>query len=293
MQIGLLSIGLAALTAIPSVFAQQSYNFFIFDYPGAVATNINGVDSSGNVVGHASVLQQGSFHGVGFLRLASGKVVALTDPNAVQSTYANGISDTSAIIGGYTNGSNQGYGFFVSKATGYLTVNKGPNTELTGISTNGLIVGRYTNGNITGFVQTAARQFEVLPNLNGLPVQPLGINSANVIVGNDASSALIGVQTDGFILEPGGAYQVVDYPGAFITRLVGINDAGAVVGSYTQSVNGIAVGGGFVYTQGEFTDFSYQGNTTYPNGINADGVIVGTYYDNKSGEHGFIATPVQ
>jgi hypothetical protein len=293
MQTRFFQIALVAIGSIGSASAQQSYTFTTFDYPAAAVTNINAIDSSGNVVGHATLSQNGSLHGVGFLRLASGKVVTLTDPKSVQSTYANGISDTGAIVGGYTNGNNQGYGFYLSKTTGYLTVNKGTNTELTGISTNGLIVGRYTSGNIMGFVQTAAGKFQVLPDLNGLPVEPLGINSSDVIVGGDEVSILAGITTDGFILEPGGTYQIVDYPGAFITTLNGINNTGVAVGTYTKSVNGMAEGGGFIYSQGVFTDFSYQGSTTYPNGINADGAIVGTYYDANSRAHGFIATPMK
>jgi hypothetical protein len=284
-------IALLAVAWSTCAFAQQSYTFVTFDYPSAIATYINAIDTNGNVVGKASIFQQGTLHGVGFVRSPSGQVVTLTDPNAVQSTFANGIGDTGGIVGGYTDGHNDGFGFYVSKGSGYVTVNKGTNTELTGISTNGLIVGRYTSGNITGFWQGGSR-FHVLPNLNGFPVQPLGINAFGVIVGGDEASVLTGIQTDGFILE-GVTYQTIDYPGAFITTINGINNSGVTVGTYTTSVNGSAEGGGFVYSRGAgFSGFSYQGNTTYPSGINGNGIVAGTYYDANSHAHGFIATPV-
>src|SRR5450432_3778542 len=104
-------LSLVALLAVAwstSAFAQQSYTFTTFDYPSAIATYINAIDSSGNVIGKTSIFEQGTLHGVGFVRSPSGQVVTLTDPNSVQSTFANGVSDTGLVVGGYTDGNNHG-----------------------------------------------------------------------------------------------------------------------------------------------------------------------------------------
>jgi Bacterial Ig-like domain len=76
-------------------------------------------------------------------------------------------------------------------------------------------------------------------------------------------------------------YTAFDAPSG-ATQALGINDAGAVVGT------SIADGSGFLFADGKFTTINFPGATaTRPSDINDSGVITGEY-DNSSGTHGFV-----
>ena len=51
---------------------------------------------------------------------------------------------------------------------------------------------------------------------------------------------------------------------------------------------------GFVYSNGQFSDVDYPGAiSTQAFGVNASGIVSGTYLDAGFESHGFIATPVK
>jgi uncharacterized membrane protein len=70
-------------------------------------------------------------------------------------------------------------------------------------------------------------------------------------------------------------FETIDYPGAGVTELWGLNDAGYIVGTYRTP--SFEPGGGFVRApDGTFTTLSYPGaRFTYPFGVNNLGQIVG------------------
>jgi probable HAF family extracellular repeat protein len=81
-------------------------------------------------------------------------------------------------------------------------------------------------------------------------------------------------------------YQTLDYPAAKATYPNSINNAGAIVGTYTDTNN---VGHGFYYYQGKFSPINFpQAVGTLANGINNKGIIVGLFEDTSSTYHGFI-----
>ena len=84
-------------------------------------------------------------------------------------------------------------------------------------------------------------------------------------------------------LDSGGTFTQIDAPGATITTFAnGINDAGQIVGGFS---NGYAHG--FLDSGGTFTQIDAPGTDTIANGINDAGQIVGYFY-NGTGEHGFL-----
>ena len=87
-----------------------------------------------------------------------------------------------------------------------------------------------------------------------------------------------------------GAFVTVDVPGAAVTRAMGINADGAVVGDFTDSAGKQH---GFLLRGGTFTTIDYPGAAkTQAKGINSQGDIVGARFDDTSGapsaEHGFL-----
>jgi hypothetical protein len=113
-------------------------------------------------------------------------------------------------------------------------------------------------------------------------INPSSINNHNVIVGSYASPDA----PHGFMYSK-GQLTTIDYPGAEITELTGINDNGDIVGFYVPPDNPSEVHG-ILLRAGVFTNIDFPGSTfTEPLGINAMGTIVGTYAD-AAGFHGFI-----
>jgi uncharacterized membrane protein len=72
-------------------------------------------------------------------------------------------------------------------------------------------------------------------------------------------------------------FTTIDFPGAFSTEALGINDSGQVVGAYNENLPGA---GGFLLSGGNFTTVNFPGpgiQETFAEGINDRGQVVGGY----------------
>ncbi len=70
-------------------------------------------------------------------------------------------------------------------------------------------------------------------------------------------------------------YTTIDYPGAAITNVTGINSSGVMVGDYSDATYN-SPSHGFIYSNGVFTSFDYPGGeSTITGAINDSGVIAG------------------
>ena len=79
---------------------------------------------------------------------------------------------------------------------------------------------------------------------------------------------------------------LIEFPNAFATIAVGINDHSQIVGLYLDQSNIIH---GFVYDREHYTQLDYPGALeTDLNGINNAGQISGTYFDAAGLPHGFV-----
>ena len=96
-----------------------------------------------------------------------------------------------------------------------------------------------------------------------------------------------GVLSRGFVRDPNGVIAIFDAPGAISTEPLGINDSGAIMGTYLDSGFG---GHGFLRDPGGvITTFDLGGL-----GFNNSGVIVGSYWTPIPGgsiSHGFVRDP--
>src|SRR5208337_3958219 len=100
-----------------------------------------------------------------------------------------------------------------------------------------------------------------------------------------AAAALIAVPAGGRALAGGYAFTTLSDPsGTFGTVANGINDAGTVVGTYTDATSNY----GFTESGGSYANFNVPGATsTSAQGINAAGTVVGYYGTSTGGVDGF------
>ena len=241
-----------------------------------------GIDTAGDVVG-VYIDSNNAYHG--FVReVSTGTITDFDDPNAPtatpsRGTFPSGINDNGQIVGNYTTGSYDTlslyHGFLYSIANGTFTEIDEPNA---------------------GTENAASYQKE--------GTIPVAINASGVVTGYYVDSS---GKRHGFIYSA-GSYASIDAPGATTntgkgggftgTLPFGIDSAGDVVGSYTDSSG---VRHGFILPAGSTTPTSFDApgaNTTsqsvnfggtFPTSIDPTGTYVtGIYTDSSGLGHGFV-----
>jgi uncharacterized membrane protein len=280
-------LGVAALAFFGTVCAAQvaksatAPNGFLYDngiyttlsVPSAPQTEAMGINNAGQIVG---VYLWGDAQ-QGFL-YSGGSYTPLS-----ANTIATGINDRGQIVGYYPAVPDQptsgGPGFLYSGGT--YTPIAVPGAQITtahGINNLDQIVG---SSNLGAFVYSGG-SYTILPNRPG-DFGPWGINDRGQIVGFGSVAAHDGRFVG--LLYSGGTYTPIAVPGAYNTFAFGINNAGQIVGRDDGPSCQAAVGSpiaecGFVYDSNTLTFLSliYPGNdTTYANGINDRGQIVGSF----------------
>jgi len=240
---------------IPAVFSfgpldAASLNFVTFDYPGSTGTELAGINDGGQIIGSFSTA---STYGQGFIRNADGSLIPIVLPYQSIDSPPGGINASGQVVGAFFNP-----GTFFSP--GYLRSTAGTYSIITD---------------------------PINPNNSGAGA----INDAGQMVGTyvDPVNSLV----HGF-LDNGGTFTTIDDPnmaansfGEEYTELSGINNAGQIVGIYSDAVGSH----GFLRSPaGGFTTIDAPGanpGTTSVTGLNNLGMIVGSFTDN-SGIHSFI-----
>jgi hypothetical protein len=230
----------------------------------------------------------------------------------VDGPATSGINNAGQIVGTYYNPAGSGHGYLDSGGvfTGFddpfasnplATFNGG--TQVNGINNTGEIVGEYRGGGsgfgINGFVQvpfvSANGGFITIddPSSNQGYTEANGINDAGQVVGDYGVSIPDPeggneLQINGFLLN-GAVFTTIDDPLGFSTTLTGINNAGIIVGFYTDA-SGISHG--FVDNGGVFLTIDDPLGTggTEVEGINNNDQVVGFYIDGNGQVHGFLDT---
>jgi hypothetical protein len=118
------------------------------------------------------------------------------------------------------------------------------------------------------------------------------INASGTIIG-DFTAVKNGSIVSGWMLS-GGAFSVLQFPDSSFTRPVSINDAGDVVGYYSDKKS--SKNHGFLLTGGRWTTIDVpDSDQTIVSGIDASGALLGSFcdygkscYENDSGAGTFI-----
>ena len=124
----------------------------------------------------------------------------------------------------------------------------------------------------------------------GVNTQPRGINDGRLIVGYSIDASNV---TTGFVRAADGTFSTYTAPGdnQNFTRLLGVNNAGTMVGDFLtkDSVTQVLTFHGYMLNGGTFTQYDYGGPvSTALSGINNLGHLVGTQGSNVQANQGFI-----
>ena len=216
-------------------------------------------------------------------------------PGSAQ-TEVTGLNDTGVSVGIFANSSGAHFGFYLQNG-GYHKVrfptgnnSNPPFNELLGINNGGLAVGDFTDAG--GF--THAYRYSIVTHRffrinvrNSANVTATAINGGGTIVGFFINAR---GQTVAFLRHPNGTLATLSKGGADLTQAFGISGTGLVVGTYTVG----SLTYGFTWRPGQtphtVSDPSGVG-TTFINGVNKAGDLVGFYTDSRGRVNGLLATP--
>jgi hypothetical protein len=215
------------------------------NFPGSVQTQVVGINNHGATVGFYSPTNNGSDANYGFWNRTSGTFGAVFDPNAISNSTPAvnqllGINDHAVAAGFYNDADGNSHGYTYNLNTGKFknVVDNNVTTAsltATAIDNAGDVAGFYVNGtgrdngflDIGGVFQTIR-----VPNFGN--TQILGINANGTeLVGQAFGNAGF---TTGFVYDIATQKStlVQDPNGRGATVVNGINDAGDLVGFYTN-----------------------------------------------------------
>jgi probable HAF family extracellular repeat protein len=213
-------------------FALIGTTFKTVDVPGATATLLYGINNHNQAVGWYTD-SSGITHG---LMINAQLHVTTLDPPGATSTNAWGINDAGEVVGAFTDSSGVFHGFKLVNGT-YTTFDA-PNgailTEFTGINNKGAMVGIFddSGGVEHGFALIGTRFIQIDdPMANGVVTATDRVNDTDEYVG------LWGTSTSGPFSgyhAKNNVFTTITFPGSFETRTRGLNNAGIVVGRYTD-----------------------------------------------------------
>ncbi len=231
---------------------------------------------------------------------AAGFIFTTLDVPGAASTRAFGINGAGQIVGSFGAG-NSTHGFLYSGG-GFTTfdVPGATGTRASGINGSGQIVGSFSAGNSThGFVYSGGvfstiavpgRQFTVANGINDLgQIVGEGVNATPFFpfLPPTVSVSLFHYSSGIFNIFHSSTYLFSDPDVA-----AGVDNQGNIVG--TLRANFPLITDGFLFNSGVYTRLDVPGaSSTFANGVNDAGNIVGYYQDAKGFTRGFLATPTQ
>lgn len=289
-----------SLAAVPA--GATSYHFLSFDAPadGPASTVIDGINNHGQAVGYYVTGPKPAYHA--FTLHADGSHFTSIDRSGAAQTGAGGINDLGTVAGVSVDGSSVGTGFLLD-GSGYhdimLPVGFGAlSSEAIGVDTAGDVVGRYV-GLMPGTFQPVSHGFvgqngvySTLDESGAVSTELVSITDGGLIGGIARTSATSG---HGFIYDlHSGLFHDIMLPGApTASEIGGLNNKGDfVAAALIPAANPIGyIAEGYVFSGGMFHPFAAPGAfSTEPLGMNDRGQVVGYFLD-RTGAHGFVATP--
>jgi uncharacterized membrane protein len=274
------------------------------DYPGAIASFATDINDSGQIVGEYTVSGLGDRQGY---LLSNGVFTSISYPGAT-FTRAVAINANGDIVGdhnqsGNNSGSGNDYGYLLRG--GVFTSIVFPNSDSTvptGINAKGDIVGWYlANTGTHGFLLRGGVYTSIDFPGSAAFTEVWKINDYGEIAGRYRSSTDSNYHL--FVLNSGTFASVPDVPGSVQTAPGnfsedgGLNNAGAIAGHYTSSMNcklftSVGCLHAFLLSGGAYTTIDYAGAVeTIAFGLNNLNQVVGGYEDSSGRFHGYMRTP--
>jgi hypothetical protein len=227
-----------------------------------------------------------------------------------KQTQVTGLNNEGIQVGFWSgmnmaNLSDNNFGFYSVNGTHFHKVDfpthnpaSPPVDQLLGVNDSGLAVGFYVDGggNSHAYLYDIP-QHKYLAWNSGIgkvtSTTATGINNEDSICGFVTTK---GGKTEGFLVRKATPHLfVLNYPGATATQPFGVNKFGEVVGTYTTGPSSAPLTFGFTWTRASgFQKINYPGSmngTTFVNGINDAGDLVGFYNGMGGNTNGFLAKP--
>ena len=229
--------------------------------------------------------------GLLFLCSNASAEVSITDLGTLggDHSFAIAINDFDQVVGESRPSGNQDPHIFLYSGGNLIDIsaanNIGPGTYAStanAISNWGQIAANISNGHAAILVQGTTTD---LGTFGGIYSVALGINNASQAVGYYSSPGFL---NHAFLYSNGNMTPLGPFGVEATSIARGINDAGTIVGSATDSFS--IPSHAFVYANGVMTDISPFGNSeSYAHAINNNGEIVGEYLTaDNSAFHAFI-----
>jgi hypothetical protein len=193
---------------------------------GSVSTAPTAMNRAGDIVGVNGTQS--------FLRKADGTVTLFS---LGPQTYAGAINSADQIVGTYTDEAFKTHAYLRNTDGSVISFDLGEGgTFPVGINSKGVVTGvSYYGKQPLGraFLRKTDGTFVFFAHDMSESNVPASINSAGTVVGLWGSDFGNG---EGFVLAANGKAATLDVPGASFTSLRGINDLGAIVGQYTDTL---------------------------------------------------------
>jgi hypothetical protein len=219
------------LAVIASSTSQaQDARVQVLNPPGSTYTTAAGINNKGITVG-AFELPGQTLEAFAY-NPATNKYKAIKYPGAVY-TIGLGVNDANTVVGTFAMEDGQNHGFFLmnGKTFTQYDVDGSSGTVVQGINLAGDFAGTVgSNGDYQGFVSIGGTVTTFA--VNGRPTDAYAINASNDVVGFFVNTQLTG--THGFVRDGAGNTTQIDYPDSLSTACTGINDAGVITGVYTD-----------------------------------------------------------
>jgi hypothetical protein len=286
-----------AMGATQGVLA-QTYVFNSVVYPGAVNTDVRGLNNAGDIAGVAVVPDPaGGFRRFGFIYSSTDgqyrELPFTQDAGGVwHLPLAQAINDAGEIAGVAPGADGSRVGFLLTAAGfRFFSYPTRAVTEARGINNQGIVTGIASGSKDGGpaeqvgfLYDPASGQFtEVSEPFSDVIAH--GINTAGQVVGN--------INAWAFVRDPASGALDFFQVDALRTRARGINDNGQVAGfvlSGADVLTFVGTAAGYQTMQFKSADGALA-YTTFGEALNNNGVISGLYVDAANVTRGFIATP--
>ena len=270
--------------------AAASLAFIPLDFPGAILTNVQGINAQGETVGFYTDVA-GRTHGF----VQSGGFWRSIDYPGSTASQALGIGPAGDIVGTYQRPGEAGpiagaipiHGFLMTRRGGFFNVDYPghQNTIAQRILPDGTILGCYHDGDRMGTM------FGMLVSRQGFDrtTEPMSMHNGATPNGQ----VIVGLFTDmtdgrgkGYVIRR-GSFSAFEVPASTQTQAWDVNPSGLIVGVYRDSAGAFH---GFQYDGQTFGRVDVPGATaTRLFGINAQGDMVGAFIDTAGRTHGFLA----
>jgi hypothetical protein len=285
---------MAAIAISTSAVSSAQYDFVTFKVPGSTSTSVSGISNNNQISGSYETAS-GDIYGYTHNLTTGVWVYPISDPKGPTYTYANSSNTAGTVVGYYwtppgrNNAMFDQFGTFTDVTQSGCTVN----TVVTGINDSGTMTGYCEYSGANGVLQTMAWEngpTNVTFSCFDSPfTMASAVNNWLLTVGSFSQSG--GQVTTGFIATDQGTCTAVNYPNSANTVLGGVNDLGAITGTYWLTENGKS--NGFILNGSTYTTVNVPGTKATSLGqINNNGWFVGSYVDRRNRLHAFYATPI-